>query len=184
GDAPSYSYTYAAMPNSKTAIASQAGMDGGNGGWAILYGADPITPQGNTINLAIDEDQSKDAERRHTTEQAAYFIIDPPVGSTPQLLDAVDMAISFFAFEREPAVAATEARVPRDLSPAYAAPTRDQPPARPLQRFVMEHVESALPAGQSSTSSSSRQDAFERLFDENWNRRLGNDFDQPFSTAS
>ncbi len=29
--------------------------------------------------LAIDEDQSKDSERRHTSEQVAYFIIDPPI---------------------------------------------------------------------------------------------------------
>jgi VCBS repeat-containing protein len=79
GDAPAYSYSYAAMANSKTAIVSQAGMDGGNGGWAVLYGDNPITPTGSTLNLAIEEDQSKDTERRHTTEQVAFFIIDPPV---------------------------------------------------------------------------------------------------------
>jgi hypothetical protein len=28
------------------------------------------------LNLAIDEDQAKDSERNHTTEQVAYFIID------------------------------------------------------------------------------------------------------------
>jgi hypothetical protein len=75
-------YSYSAMANSKTAIASQAGMDGGNGGWAVLYGSDPITPTGGTLNLAIDEDQSNDTERKHTTEQVAYFIIDPPSAKT------------------------------------------------------------------------------------------------------
>ena len=71
-NSPAYSYGYAAMPNSKTAVVSQAGMDGGNGGWAVLYGNNPITPTGSTLNLAIKEDQSGDTERKHTTEQVAY----------------------------------------------------------------------------------------------------------------
>ena len=90
GDSPSYSYSYNAMPNSKTAVASQAAMDGGNGGWAVLYGSNPITPTGNTLKLAIDEDQAKDSERRHTTEQVAYFIIDPPVEAPPVAADPLD----------------------------------------------------------------------------------------------
>ena len=82
GDSPAYSYTYNAMTNSKTAVASQAAMDGGNGGWAVLYGDNPITNTGNTLKLAIDEDQNKDSERRHTSEQVAYLIIDPPLHET------------------------------------------------------------------------------------------------------
>ncbi|MHC4400846.1 MAG: hypothetical protein ACYTG0_14310 [Planctomycetota bacterium] len=62
------------MPNSKAAVASQVAMDGGNGGWAVLYGSDPITPTGSTLKLAIDEDQAKDSERKHTTEQVASFV--------------------------------------------------------------------------------------------------------------
>jgi hypothetical protein len=80
GDAPAYTYSYAAMPNSKTAVASQAAMDGGNGGWAVLYGDNPITSTGTTLKLAIDEDQANDSERKHTSEQVAYLIIDPPAG--------------------------------------------------------------------------------------------------------
>jgi hypothetical protein len=76
---PSFDYTYEAMSNSKTAIADLAGMDGGDGGWAVLYGANPITPEGNTLRLAVDEDQLGDTDRGHTTEQVAYFIIDPPL---------------------------------------------------------------------------------------------------------
>ena len=79
GDSPSYNYSYSAMPNSKVAVVSQAAMDGGNGGWAVLYGSNPITPTGNTLNLAIDEDQTWDAERQHITEQVACIVFDPPV---------------------------------------------------------------------------------------------------------
>ena len=78
GDAPAYSYGYSAMPNSKAAVVTMAAMDGGNGGWAVLYGSDSISPTGNTLKLAIDEDQANDTERRHTSEQVAYLIIDPP----------------------------------------------------------------------------------------------------------
>jgi hypothetical protein len=49
-------------------------MDGGNGGWAILYGTDPITNGG--LKLAIDEDWAWDSERRHTTEQVAYLVFN------------------------------------------------------------------------------------------------------------
>jgi hypothetical protein len=77
-NSPSYNYSYSAMPNSKAAVVTMAAMDGGNGGWAFLYGNDPITPTGNTLKLAIDEDQANDTERKHTTEQVAYLIIDPP----------------------------------------------------------------------------------------------------------
>lgn len=72
-------YGYTAMPNAKTAILSSAGMDGNDGGWAVLRGSEPLPPSGGTIALSIDEDQLRDSERNHTTEQVAYFVIDPPV---------------------------------------------------------------------------------------------------------
>jgi hypothetical protein len=56
------------------AILSSAAMDGNNGGWPILFGETPI--DNNEINLAIDEDQIKDSERKHNTEQVAYLVID------------------------------------------------------------------------------------------------------------
>jgi len=79
GDSPSYNYSWTPdLPDTVTAaVASQAAMDGGNGGWAVLYGANPASV--NTIRLAIDEDQLKDSERRHTTEQVAYIVFDPPI---------------------------------------------------------------------------------------------------------
>jgi hypothetical protein len=58
----------------EVAIASMAGVDGTNGGWAVLYGVDPVT--NGMLNLAIDEDQSADDERSHTAEQAGYVIFE------------------------------------------------------------------------------------------------------------
>jgi uncharacterized repeat protein (TIGR01451 family) len=52
-------------------IASHSAMDGGQGGWAVLFGPTPLA--GNAINLAIDED----LDRSHTTEQVAYWVFEP-----------------------------------------------------------------------------------------------------------
>ena len=49
------------------------GMDGGNGGWAVLYGADPLPP--NQIISAIDEDIfAVDTTRNHTNEPVDYWV--------------------------------------------------------------------------------------------------------------
>lgn len=82
-DNGTYQYDYDAMPNAKTAILSSAGMDGGDGDWAVLRGDNPLPASGGTIDLAIDEDQLGDSERKHTTEQVAYFVIDPPIAADP-----------------------------------------------------------------------------------------------------
>lgn len=57
-----------------TAVASMAGIDGGNGGWPVLYGASPVGPSG--LKLAIDEDQLFDSERSHTSEQLAFLALE------------------------------------------------------------------------------------------------------------
>jgi hypothetical protein len=49
-------------------------MDGGNGGWAILYGLYPLTA--SQVSLAIEEDWYLDSERRHQTEQIGYIIFE------------------------------------------------------------------------------------------------------------
>jgi len=75
-DSPSYDYSLSGtLPSFSAAVASQAAMDGGNGGWAVLYGTDPASI--HEIHLAIDEDRMKDSERKHTTEQVAYIVLDP-----------------------------------------------------------------------------------------------------------
>ncbi len=55
-----------------SAVVSSAAMDGGNGGWPILQGTDPLA--GDQIDIGIDEDQISDAERAHTTEEVAYVL--------------------------------------------------------------------------------------------------------------
>ena len=74
GDSPPYNYTFtqtfSGTPD--VAIATMAGVDGGNGGWAVLFGATPLTA--TTMSLAIDEDQIGDSERNHTSEQVAYLV--------------------------------------------------------------------------------------------------------------
>ncbi len=71
GNSPPYSYTLNDMYS--IGIATQNAMNGGNGGWAILYGSNPVS---NTINLAIDEDTIRDSERRHISEQVAYWVFN------------------------------------------------------------------------------------------------------------
>ena len=43
-NAPPYSYSLSNLSAVFTAISSQAAMDGGDGGWAVLYGSVPVTP--------------------------------------------------------------------------------------------------------------------------------------------
>jgi hypothetical protein len=71
-----YAYSISGVSNVEAAVVSAAGMDGGDGGWPVLTGANPIT---NTeIRISFDEDQLSDTERNHTTEQVAYFVIGAP----------------------------------------------------------------------------------------------------------
>ena len=71
-DNPPYAYTYKTADLFDRAIATQAGMDGGDGSWAVLYGFDPVSS--NAIQLVVDEDQRADEERNHTTEQVSYLV--------------------------------------------------------------------------------------------------------------
>jgi hypothetical protein len=54
GDAPPYTFALSGLSEPSAAIVSQAAMDDTDGGWAILFGEDPVWPGG--LNLAIDED--------------------------------------------------------------------------------------------------------------------------------
>jgi len=64
----SYAFNFPGAPT--VAIASISTMLGGNGGWAVLDGASPITS--TTINLAVDED----IDRSHTAEAISYLIFE------------------------------------------------------------------------------------------------------------
>ena len=86
GNAPPYFYSVATLATASTAIVSQAAMDGGNGGWAVLYGPDPI--EAGNLQLAIDEDQINDPDRAHTAEHVAYVVFSPRVRGERLKLDA------------------------------------------------------------------------------------------------
>ncbi len=58
-------------------LVTQAAMDGGNGGWAYLFGSNGLTASG--LTLIIDEDQINDSERAHTNEQVSYFVAESPL---------------------------------------------------------------------------------------------------------
>ncbi len=73
GNAPPYSYS--PTGDFDTGVVSLSAMDGGHGGWATLYGADPLPP--NQINWAIDEETvAGDTTRTHTNENVAYWVFD------------------------------------------------------------------------------------------------------------
>jgi len=69
---PPYTYNPGASGTVTVGVATMAAMDGGNGGWAALYGASPVGA--SYIDLIADEDQANDAERKHTTEQVGYIV--------------------------------------------------------------------------------------------------------------
>ncbi len=63
-----------------TGVATQNGMKGANGGWAVLYGNQPFA--GSNLKLAIDEDTLMDQERKHTDEHVAYWIFQNDLNLT------------------------------------------------------------------------------------------------------
>ncbi len=72
-------YTFA-QPFAQTptvGIVSQGAQDGGDGSWAALFGSNALRADG--MDLVVDEDQLKDAERYHTTEQVNYAIFAQPL---------------------------------------------------------------------------------------------------------
>ncbi|WP_372682406.1 GDSL-type esterase/lipase family protein [Desulfosarcina sp.] len=74
-DAPPYTYSISGISDVAGAVVSQAGMRGGDGSWALLYGANPLSD--TAIDLAVDEDQLLDPEQTHVPEQVAYLLVSP-----------------------------------------------------------------------------------------------------------
>lgn len=73
GNNPPYNYTVSG--DFDIGVLANAGEDGGQGGWAILYGADPL-PSGQ-IAWAIDEETvAGDTSRTHTSENVGYWVFD------------------------------------------------------------------------------------------------------------
>jgi len=71
GNSPPYSYT---LDKSYThGVIHQEAEDGGQGGWAVLYGASPF---GTSLDMGIDEETVQgDTTRTHITEEVAYWVI-------------------------------------------------------------------------------------------------------------
>ena len=72
GNLPPHQYTINGLTAASVAVASMAGQAGADGGWAVLYGADAVTS--SRLNLVVDEDVKKDAERAHTDENVSYLV--------------------------------------------------------------------------------------------------------------
>jgi len=74
-------YNYSVSGDFDIGILTQQGEDGGQGGWAILYGNDPLSA--NQISWAIEEETvAGDTGRSHTTENVGYWIFDNNQTST------------------------------------------------------------------------------------------------------
>jgi len=71
---PPFTYSLSNLSSASVAVAAQAGMDGNHGGWAVLYDNQPVAA--TSLKLAIDEDNSIDTERLHTTEQVAFVVFE------------------------------------------------------------------------------------------------------------
>lgn len=72
---PPFSYSLSDLSfNPSTAILSQAGMDGTDGSWPVLFYPNPF--ESNLLRLFVDEDWAIDTERRHTTEQVGYIVFE------------------------------------------------------------------------------------------------------------
>lgn len=80
GNNPPYNYNVSG--DFDIGILTQAGEDGGQGGWAVLYGSDPL-PSGQ-VRWAIDEETvAGDTSRTHTTENVSYWLFEN--NQTPDL---------------------------------------------------------------------------------------------------
>lgn len=97
--ASGYTAPVSGLSNPSIAVVSSASMDGGDGGWAVLYGVDAVNS--SRVVMAIEEDTLANSERKHTTEQVSMVVFDviqniPPVadifatpitGQTPLLVN-------------------------------------------------------------------------------------------------
>ncbi len=119
-DGPPFNYDYSTpfpAPPLVT-LASMAGMDGGNGGWAQVHWSQTTMGTADQLSLSIDEDTINDPERSHTSEQVAYLAflgptIYPSPGApvaewgTAQTNDTAPHRVYFSRTYNDPVVVAT-----------------------------------------------------------------------------
>jgi hypothetical protein len=95
-DAPPYVYPLPSFFKATVAaVASPAGMNGVEGGWPILYGADAVQP--SELHLATEEDWFIDSERSHPSEQVAYLVFGRRPRSTCGLGAELALALPLLA---------------------------------------------------------------------------------------
>ncbi len=115
-----YAIPVTGLSQAAVAVVSPAGMDGNDGGWPVLFGANPVNA--SEIVVAVDEDQISGSERSHSTEQVAMLVFDisgaasPPValnrGATPSVGDRPLMAGAAFPAPASVSVGASAAAQP------------------------------------------------------------------------
>ncbi len=79
-----YNFTPNNLSTLDCAVLSAAGMDGGDGGFPVLFGENPF--DNGSFNLSFAEDRINDNERKHTTEQVAYVAFGNP-GTKSQIIN-------------------------------------------------------------------------------------------------
>jgi len=83
-------FNYSVTGDFDVGILTQQGEDGGQGGWTVLYGADPLSA--NQISWATEEEVvAGDTSRRHTSENIGYWVFDN--NQTPTMGANKDVAI-------------------------------------------------------------------------------------------
>ena len=69
-----YTVPVSGLSNPNHAIVGSVAMDGNDGGWPVLLTSNPVSS--SQVNVVIDEDQVRDGERRHTTEQISVIVFE------------------------------------------------------------------------------------------------------------
>ncbi|MEM7659786.1 MAG: PKD domain-containing protein, partial [Bacteroidota bacterium] len=91
GNGPTgFPYPPVGMNNPDVAIVSMgSGMDATDGGWPILMGANSVSSAGLVLN--IDEDQTGNLERNHSTETLPFVVFEGgPVNQLPNAIASAD----------------------------------------------------------------------------------------------
>ena len=65
-------YTINVFHDFTVGVVTQTGENGGDGGWAVLYGADPL-PNGQIVTAIDEEIVAADTTRNHTAEMVDYW---------------------------------------------------------------------------------------------------------------
>jgi len=88
GNSPPFNYSVSG--DFDIGVLASAGEDGGQGGWTIRYGTDPLSA--NQISWAIEEETvAGDTSRGHTTENVGYWVFDN--NQTPTMSADKDVAL-------------------------------------------------------------------------------------------